>query len=815
MLFTETTEFPRQKISYAMKTAPSFDDHDRSWGEMCINAIVKLAGTSNTGIGYNNNFKRSSYQNKLRNYKLFNNIIDNIDVSHVVNPFPDLVIDEKKLKTAAVIQPYDLISPFFYLLMGEETKRYFDPLVVVTNPEAIQEKLEEKNTFILNLIQQHLTISVQNIPEEEKQQALQLIEKKLKELSYTNFRSKKEIQASHLLNYLLNNTNVKKEFLKGIKDVFLASEETYRIDEVGGEPYAYRVNPLTLWAELANNEFNMSKAEKICQMEKLPIGKIIDEFYEYLTPAQITELEKKIYHPGSSMPVFSVGDYYSQIPVVESIGELEKTSGPGIFVYRCRWKSMKKQGIFHFIDQEGNEQTEYVDETFEVPDPQDITQWIEWFWIPEYWKGTRIGDDMFINVSPMTTRYGSVSKLSECKSGFSGYIYNADNAPACSMMDRLVPWIYLHIVTTIRLEEAMAKSYGHIAELDLASMPDGWSPEKTLWYGAKLGFMFKNSFNEGKKGAAQGKIIGGQSGHVGNQALNLSNMQDIEGYLEILRYIEERVGYTAGIPPQRLGQITSEEAVGNTERTVNQSSHITELTFRLHNDVKIETLEMMLEVAKDNLLDSKILQYTSDDTSVTMAQIDPDVSYHSYSIYVSDNAKDQQNYNDIKALLAEAIKNEKVEIGEVASALASKSINELITKLKKADEIKRENAQAQQDAQNKLEQQKLDIMHEQMQNDNMNKQLDRENKLAIAEMQSLAIDEGSSTGPIIDVVKNSLEQQKLTNEYLAKQKELTIKEKELQLKNKQHDDNIKVEKENMTNDLQIARINSKNRSKTK
>lgn len=50
----------------------------------------------------------------------------------------------------------------------------------------------------------------------------------------------------------------------------------------------------------------------------------------------------------------------------------------------------------------------------------------------------------------------------------------------------------------------------------------------------------------------------------------------IQHDINLLQYIKSEMGEVMGITPQREGQITNRETVGGVERSVLQSSHITE-----------------------------------------------------------------------------------------------------------------------------------------------------------------------------------------------------------------------------------------------
>ena len=57
--------------------------------------------------------------------------------------------------------------------------------------------------------------------------------------------------------------------------------------------------------------------------------------------------------------------------------------------------------------------------------------------------------------------------------------------------------------------------------------------------------------------------------------------------------IESMVAEISGVSKQREGSIASNELVGNVERSVVQSAHITEPWFWQHNQVKREALTML------------------------------------------------------------------------------------------------------------------------------------------------------------------------------------------------------------------------------
>jgi len=66
-----------------------------------------------------------------------------------------------------------------------------------------------------------------------------------------------------------------------------------------------------------------------------------------------------------------------------------------------------------------------VNESYELD--KEAGETIEYMWIGEYWEGTKIGDNTYINIRAKKQQFRRMDNLSVCKSGYVGTIYNANN----------------------------------------------------------------------------------------------------------------------------------------------------------------------------------------------------------------------------------------------------------------------------------------------------------------------------------------------------------------------------------------------------
>ena len=145
---------------------------------------------------------------------------------------------------------------------------------------------------------------------------------------------------------------------------------------------------------------------------------------------------------------------------------------------------------------------------------------IKWVWINEWWEGTRIGGGgtssnktaIYIKIQKRPIQFRSIHNISKCHSGYVGLAYNTNVSRSKSLMDRMKPYQYLYNVFMYRTELAFAKAKGKIGKIDLSEKPDGMDAKTWMQYAEINGWLITDSFNEAKKGAAQGKIAGQMSG---------------------------------------------------------------------------------------------------------------------------------------------------------------------------------------------------------------------------------------------------------------------------------------------------------------
>jgi len=709
-------DLPRQKLPRNKK--------GKKWARTCIDELEKITYGD---INYNG---RSSRFKKQINYDLFNGKLDQQDFQYVLNPFG---FNEGEFP--AQMQHYDIISPKLQLLIGEEIKRPFNFKVVSHDPDAIS-KLEEMKK---EMMMQYL-YSVVVSPEDEaaQQQELQQLQQTDPEAAATyqpktpaqiekyinyEYRDIKEITAQSILEFLTREDDLELKFNQGFKDALIAGEEIYWVGDISGNPTVRLVNPLDVRVILDPDSPWIEDSQAVIEERWLTLSTVIDEFYQDLEPSEIDKLERGPDGRNDNMESNGLNYPYSEFNIVNY--ERLDTVGSGVFdpgqirqyrrngmirVLQVEWKSMRKIGIVSYFDAQGQAQEDVVDEIFEVPDYAEKKGRsyffdgveLKWYWISEYWEGTKIGEDIYCNVKPKKNQRRDMSNPSDVKSGYVGYIYNERNSESISLIDRMKPFQYLYNIIYYRTELAIAKSKGKVALMDISQIPasEGWDVSKWMYYLESMGVMFINSREEGNRSRDAAPFNQFQS-------IDLSMGNYINTHVQLLDAIKTELGELSGVSRQRQGQVQTSELVGNTERAVVQSSHITEFWFYSHNECKKRVLTALLDVAKMSYRTGKKIQYLGDDMMRTFLNIDAeDFTNSSYGVFVSNSSKDDRALESLKSLAQAALQAGVVSFTDVATILQSESMTKVRKMLETAQsEMEKKQAQAQQAEQQAAQQQ--------------------------------------------------------------------------------------------------------------
>lgn len=807
-------QFPLQRLPMSKKT--------QDWKEACVDYIAGHSqGSSRDGDNRSRKEEMQTY------YDLYNSIYSEKDLKYVTNPF------KQQDGFPAMAQDYNIIKPKIDLLLGEETKRPFNFRVVHTSDIATSEIQDKAKQMIIDYIQ--ATIMSKLGPEEQAryQEALQsgeiMTPEQIQKYISKDYKDIAEITAYHSLNYLKNKLNITHEFFKGWKDALIGGEEIYYVGIVNGEPCLQRINPIYFDydSDTSDLEF-IHEAQWCCYEMIMSLTEVYDRLYDKMSEKQLNELLDMMDDRSKGGVTPEVRKTSLDYPHIKTHSINGFSSNPfeesdNIHVWHCCWKSLKKIGFVNIINPETGMPEEYqVDETYkETGNELDV----EWKWIIEVWEGYRIGQDLYVGIQPIEYQHISADNPNAQRLPYTGVIYNNTNSRPRSLVSMMKPLQYMYIVLWYRLELAMARDKGKVVTMDITQIPKSMNIDVAKWmhYLSALGVNFVNPYEEGWD--IPGREGGKPSQFNQISALDLTMANTIDQYINLMDKIESMLSEISGVSKQREGSISSNELVGNVERSVVQSAHITEPWFWVHNQVKKECLTMLLDTAKHAWKDNKTsIQYVLDDATRAFLTLSDDFFYEDMDIFVEDTTKNQQQIEALKNLMQPAMQN-GASLLDIAEIITMDNVTMIRSKLEEIEQKRMEQQQAMEQAQAEREQQMAQIQNEIKEEEFMLKEaemdlkkyeIDSNNatKITVAQLnayrgaENMDQDMNGIPDPI-EIGKQAIEQQKVNSDIASKQFEFNNKKREMEMKREIENKKIELEKQKMKQEMELQKQKDK------
>ena len=793
---------PAQKIPASKKT--------EDWKQQNVDYIIGHSASSRNGSSRSREEEMQTY------YDLYNSIYNEKDLKYVTNPFKQ---DDGFPATA---QDYNIIKPKIDLLLGEETKRPFNFRVVRTSDIATSDLQDKAKQLLIDYIQASIMSKLGPEEQARYQEALQsgeiMTPEQIQKYLTKDYKDIAEIAAQHSLNYLKQKLNVTHEFFKGWKDALIAGEEIYYVGVINGEPYVERVNPLSFsYEQSADLEF-IHEASWCCRKMNMSATEIYDRFYDKMSEKQLNELLDMMddgTRGGLNPQVRKTSLDYPHIKTrtINGFSSNPFQNADNINVWHCCWKSFKKIGFVTIINPETGVEEEFeVDESYKVTG-REVN--VEWTWIIEVWEGYRVGEDLYIGIQPVEYQHISADNPNSQKLPYTGVVYNNTNSSPRSLVSMMKPLQYMYIVIWYRLELAMARDKGKVVTMDITQIPKSMNIDVAKWmhYLGALGVNFVNPYEEGWD-------IPGREGGKPSQfnqitALDLTMANTIDQYINLMDKIESMVSEITGVTKQREGAISSNELVGNVERSVVQSAHITEPLFWVHNQVKKEVLSMLLNTAKFAWKDSdkRCVHYVLDDATRAFLTLNDDFFYEDMDIFLDDSTKNQQQLEALKQLMQPAMQN-GASLLDIAEIITMDNINMIKNRLEDIEQKRMEQQQALEEQQAQREQQMIQMQNEVKEEELMIKEaemdlekykIDTDNatKITVAQLQAyrgLEDQDQNDNGipDTMEIAAQALAERKQASEEAGKQFEFNAKIREQQMKEKIEDKKIQLEREKLT-----------------
>ena len=790
--------FPQQKLPLSKK--------NEDWQHSCVNYIIGEGNIVSGGMTKTRFGEMQTY------YNLYNSIFDEKDFKRVTNPFK---VDDG---FPATPQDFNIIRPKIDLLIGEETKRPMNFRVVRTSQEAASELMEKEKQMLMQYIMAAITARMSEEEAAQFQEQLangevmppQAIAKYMER----DYKDVIENTAYHTLVYLKEKLNIDNEFIKGWKDALIAGTEIYYVGVLNDEPYMERVNPLYFSYDKSPDLEYIEDGSWCCRRMRLPVAEIYDRYYDKLTEKDLNKLNEMLTGTpmndnGEKDPV----DNFNSIQMhIYDNPVYDQKSRYCINVWHCCWKSFKKIYYVTTLDEAGQPQVTIVDETYKKVGTELS---VETDWIVEVWEGYRAGSDLYFGIQPIEYQHISIDNPNSQKLPYCGCIYSNTNSRPRSLVSILKPLQYMYIVLWYRLELAIARDKGKVINMDITQIPKSMNitPDRWMHYLSSVGVNFINPYEEGWNIAGREGGKPATFNQITSLDLTMSNV--IAEYIQLMDKIEILAGTISGITTQRQGEISTSELVGNVERSVVQSSHITEPLFWAHNQCKRHVLNMLLNTAKGawEQTGKKKLSYIFDNGERAYLDIADKFYYEDMDVFVSDTSKDLENIRKLQQLIQPAMQN-GASLLEAAEILTNDNFNIIKQKLqemqkRQEDQIKQQQ-EAEQNTQMQLqqmqnEQREQELMLEEAKMDLERYKIDADNqtKIAVAEISTYRgteekdVDNNGIPDPE-EMYKIAMDQQKIRSGEF-------VKDREIKYKKNIEDKKIELERDRMKHEMELQK----------
>jgi hypothetical protein len=490
-------------------------------------------------------------------------------------------------------------------------------------------------------------------------------------------------------------------------------------------------------------------------------------------------------------------------------------------VVRSYWISKRKIGKLIYIDEMGNEQSMLVDETYKsgtIPTQQSL----EWGWINEWYQGTKIGPDIY-HIKPFKL-------LNYCP--IIGTTYEVKNTEAKSLVDLMKPFQVLYNVCMNQLYKLLEKEVGKVQLMSLRHIPipkDGDAQDALdIWEmeARNRGVVFIDDSPENLKAPSSFNQF---------TSLDLTRTQEIQSRYTLAQQMKAECWELIGMSRQRMGSVSASESATGVNTAVQQSYSQTEPLFIAHEYVMGQLYQAIIDAALyvESSKPQSTLSYITNEGESAFVQVNgSDLKFRDLKVFLTNRPEDTQMFNELRQL-AQPLMQNGGSLYDVIELYSTKSMREM----KKTFKDLRDQQLAMQQQAQQLEQQKLEQQAQQSQaslaqaqamkeqevaNENYQKELDRINKKEVALIQSLGRNENATADVDNSGVADALEVSRLTQEeskaaqaYQLKMQEIQAKLKESSDKKDMEREKIQVARENMANDLAVAKENAKGRNNKK
>jgi len=790
--------YPEQFVSASKKQKPQ-------WIKSTLDYFANIAFAQ-----YRQNIKFR------KNYRLFNGEFNFDDytnepqIQEIISYLSDTPDQEPEIPQH--LKHYPIVNPPINQLKGELINRPFKYKVKAVDDESVNENIDFRTDLIKEFFMNKMMARLEGVPEDqlEEIQAEMMAEIQNKILDYT---STAEEWGNKVLNALKYSFRLKEKSSQAFLDFLITGQEFHHFypdnSRIG---FNYKVeNPSNVWYLANRNAMYTSDCWALGTIEVLSVSEIVERYnlsgeeIKHLNSRSLQNLRNNEYSPLSpALP--DPNDPLWQL-TFENVGDFANggidhnvfsfNSQHAYTVVTCYWQSKKKIYKRQYIDEQGYLQEQFVSEDYKYDKTMgDVA--LDELWINEWWKGIKIGADIYIDVEPL--EYSQTPPIV-------GIVNTTRNTQGKSLLDLLKPYQVLYNICMNQLWELLEKEIGVVFLGDLKVVPkkDSQDPIETmLWNAKNRGSLFIDTSPENTGGAVQFNQL---------SRVDLTRTAEIQSRIQLAQALRTEAYELVGITRQRLGSMTPSETATATKEGLSQSFSQTETWFAWHDNVMQQVYQTMLEMAQYTELQkpTSTLNYLNSELETVFLRITKNELLRELFVFVTSYAEDRVTLEQLRSLAQPALQNgaELIEIFDLYTAASERSLRKVLEGVQERkssmQQQQMQQQQQQMEMQNQQFQAKMQMDAQQReadaQREDMNKELDRQNRLDVERLRGIANESSFSqekdlTPLLIQQTNMAKEQSKQRFEQLKSEEQNKLKSRELDLKEKDIDTKLQIAKQN-------------------
>jgi len=792
----------KQRLSLAEK-----NKNDSEWGKKMIKSIVENYGPGTP-------FYSDDYKRKLSNYRLYNNDIDATDLKYECSL---LGIKESEFKD--IIQPYIWVYNVINVLIGENDSRPFTHSAIMLGADGvnafnreqtskqreflqakIQSAVESEKAKIMEMNPPQLTgedEQDQKIMQEYQQQIDEQLQKSIMDEKIldpsmikqymSTWKDEREIAANRLLKYYTQKLNITDIKSDAFKHGQIAGEEFEWIGLDGNNPIIKPLNTINFIYHKSPEIKFIQDGDYAGYVEYISVNEVLNRYHDSLDEKDIEKLEGYLIGNtagyGTDVPMMGKELNYRNRPfearynknnfLDTNVGSYGQGDQDELMqLVHAEWVSQREVYFIKYTDELGEEQEDMISTAFTIPkSAEKITEKINgksvttyYFehpefgivaatkkWIPEVWEGTMVDYDIFLNIRPKDQQYRSLDNPWRVKLGYRGVIYNNMNASSISTMDRMKPYQYLYLITMHKMQKMMALDKPPVMEIDVDEIPDNIDKKEFLHFLDTVGIKFTQRLKHADNPAAANLMATTKGGTYDRSTLN-----HILNYYTVLNYLKQDIMLAAGVAPERLAQTSQQQSVTGMQQNMQQSSHITNYQFRIHDLNWSLLLNDFLNLTISQLQKNKlpfIERFILDDNSVVNLNITPEMFDNvTIGLFVNNASKEHLIFEHLRNMTQALIQNDKINLSILTKMLSADSLQELtkeIANYEANQEAKEQQMQQmQQEHQTKMAEREIEFREDQQEHEIQLKTMDVDSFIYGKQLDALKFAEGVNPAEI-------------------------------------------------------------------